>query len=149
MKHKRFDDLTYIFLVNASQMAYLEDAHKTHAMLQKFNELYRYMIKNDNAAMLGEELRALRNYMDIQTSRHEGRFSISLVNSLESSDIYVKHLCLLDFTDNIMSSALARYESYFSVYLELNCHNEICMTASLEAGSGKETFNITLTEEGK
>lgn len=149
MKLKRFDDFTYNFLVNASQMAYLEEAHKTHAMLQKFNELYRYMIRNESVAMLCDELKALQNYIDIQSDRYENWFKIAILNNLKCSDIYVKHLSILDFIENIINTAHSRYENYFNIQLELKSGIEIVITATLQAEDKKEVFNLTLTEEEK
>lgn len=148
MKLKRFDDFTYIFLVNASQMAYLEDAQKTHDMLQQFNELYRYMMRSDNSALLGEELKALRNHIDIQIGRHKSRFNITLGNNLKNNDIYIKHLSVLDFIDNIMNIALSKYETHFNVSLELKNDDKICLNALVGVENEEELFTIKLTERG-
>lgn len=144
---KKFDEFTYIFLVNASQMAYLEDAGKTHAMLQQFNELYRYMIKSDGTALLIEELKAFKIYMDIQSSRYEGRFSFNFENRISNNDINVRHLSLLDFADGIMNDALTRFEGFFKITFKLNMQGAPCITASLESGDLKENHSIFISKE--
>jgi LytS/YehU family sensor histidine kinase len=149
MKLKKFDDFTYIFLVNASQMAYIEDAHKTHSLLQMFNELYRYMIREDDESLLSGELKALQNYIDIQSTRYEGRFKITLENLLDNSDIHIKHLCLLDFVDEVLSNALTMYEGYFNIHLKIQIDINICATIILELDSNQEMFNMILAEEVK
>lgn len=149
MMLKRYDDFTFNFLVNASQMAYLEEAHKTYAMLQKFNELYRYMMRLDDFTMLCDELKALQNYIDVQSLRYESWFKIKLVNSLETCDIYIKHLCILDFVENIIRNAHSRHENFFNLKLELKNENKIAVTAELQAEDEKEVFNLTLTERGE
>jgi LytS/YehU family sensor histidine kinase len=145
MKLKRFDDFTFNFLVNASQMAYLEEAHKTYAMLQKFNELYRYMIRPDNSSMLRDELKALQNFIEIQSLIYENWFKIKLVNRLETCDIYIKHLSILDFVENIIRNAHSEHESFFNLNLELKNENEIVVTAELQEENKKEVYNLTLT----
>lgn len=149
LKLKRFDDFTHIFLVYASQMAYIEEAHATHAILQKFSELYRYLIKNDDTSMLKDELNALLNYLDIQKNRNQNRFDIVLDNKMKNMDNYIKRLSLLDFADNIMESALMRYESHFNIRLELKNDGNPGLTAFLETDDTNEIFDMTLMEEGK
>ena len=147
MKLNRFDEFIYLLLVNANQMAYLEDAPKTHSMLWQINELYRYMIRKCDTAMLGDELSALGIYMDIQSARYENRFTIKLHNSLINNVVSIRHLCLLDFVDNIMNSALAGYEGYFDIYLLLHMDGKIRMTATLETDKKKDVFMLILPEE--
>ena len=143
----RFDDFVRIFLVNASQMAYIEEAEKTHAMLQKFSELHRYMIKSGYTSTLGEELKAARSYLEIQTSVYEGRFSFSIENCIKNMDVNIKHLSLLDFIEEIMSNALSGHENRFSLAADLKEGDGIRVTAAIEAGGSKETFGVTLAEE--
>lgn len=149
MKFKKFDDFTYVFLVSASQMAYIEDAHKTHALLQRFNELYRYMIREDKSSLLSGELKALQNYIDIYVTRYEGRFGITIENLLDDSDIYIDHLCLLDFVDDVLSNALTLYEEYFNIHLTIQIDKYVCATISLKVNNNMEIFEKILTREVK
>ena len=149
MELKNFDDFTYIFLINASQMAYIEDAKKTHIFLQRFNEFYRYMIREDKGSMLSGELKALQNYIDIQTTIHQGRFNITYENLLDNNDVYIKHLSLLEFLNSVLSNALNMYEGYFTIHIEIRNNKHMYATIVLEVDSKKEIFNIILTEEVK
>ena len=87
MKQRRFDEFTQIFLVNASQMAYLEDAPGTQNMLQKFYELFRYFIKPESQILLSSEMDTLQNYIEIQKIRYGNRFDINFINCNAYGDV--------------------------------------------------------------
>ena len=63
MKQRNFNLFTQAVILNASQMAYLEDAKKTQTMLLRFNELFRYYIKPDSPVILSEELNGLKTML--------------------------------------------------------------------------------------
>lgn len=149
MENRKFDELTHLFLVNASQMAYIEDAPKTHAMLQKFSELYRYMIKRDKKAIFSEELKALYNYIDFQMSRYNGRFNIIIENKVENLDLLINHLVILNFVDEILSDLLSNYENYFEAQILLIKSKELLAKVLIDHDGKQEAFNLTLNEEGE
>lgn len=147
MKLEKFDEFTYLILVNASQTAYIEDAQKTHSLLQQMNKLYRYLIRKENSAMLGDEMNALGIYLDIQASRYENRFHAMIQNSLTNQVVPVRHLCLLDFIDNILNTALAGYEDDFAIRIQLDMEERILFTAILESAGQKQLFQLIVPEE--
>lgn len=148
MKQRRFDEFTQMFIVNASQMAYLEDAPKTQMMLQKFCELLRYFIKVDGQVLLSNEIEVLRNYVDIQKIRYGNRFDITYVNCSGFEDIYIKHLIILDFFDHILNNALVQYEKIIDFTIEIVSGKDINLRITLKTDLEKEEFLRLLVEEG-
>ncbi len=143
---KKFDDFTHIFLVNASQMAYIEEASKTHEMLRKFCDLHRYFIKRGQDSLFGEEVKALHCYLDILSYRYVNRFEVIIENNVKDTDIQIKHLSLLDFMDEIMNNALARHENRFRVTVGITAEDNLSISALLEAEDVTESFGTALTE---
>lgn len=148
MKQRRFDQFTQLFLVNASQMAYLEEAHGTQAMLQKFNELFRYFIKVDLHVNLSDEINALKNYVDIQKTRYGNRFFITFTNCDTINDIVISHLAIFDFFDSILNNALVQYENTINFDIEVICDKNITLRVTLKTDREVEEFNRVLLEEG-
>ncbi|MBC7959051.1 MAG: histidine kinase [Vallitaleaceae bacterium] len=148
MKQRRFDEFTQIFLVNASQMAYLEDAPSTQLMLQKFYELFRYFLRRDNQILLANEMDALKNYIDIQKIRYGNRFDINLLNHTEFDYIFINHLVIIDFFDQLLNNALVQYEKIIGFTVEVVSDKDICLKVTLKTDSMVEEFFRVLVEEG-
>lgn len=149
MKQRKFDQFTQIFLVNASQMAYLEEAHGTQVMLQKFIELFRYFIKVDAQVNLANELVALKNYVDLQKTRYGNRFDITYTNCSGFDDISISHLTIIDFFDNILNNALVQYERTINFTIEIVSGTNINLRVTLKTDRELEEFNRVLAEEGE
>ncbi len=146
MKLRRFDEVTQMFVVNAGQMAYLENAPKTQMMLQMSCELLRYFYNGDTQVLLSKELEALRNYIEIQKIRYGNRFDITYVNCSEFEDINISHLSIIDFVDHIMNNALVQYEGIIDFTVEIICSNGIFLRVVLKKDMKKEEFLIPLVE---
>lgn len=147
MKQRRFDQFTQIFLVNASQMAYLEEAHGTQTMLLKFNELFRYCIKVDAGSFLSEEIKALLNYIDIQKTIFGNRFNITVENFDTFDDILIGHLTIIDFFESILNSALEKYEEPISFFVQIIQKECKGLRVVLRTDGIKEEFFKALEEE--
>lgn len=147
MKQRRFDEFTQIFLVNASQMAYLEDAPGTQNMLQKFYDLFRYFIKPEGQVLLSCELDTLQNYIDIQKIRYGNRFNIAFVNCSGFGDTHINHLTIIDFFDHILNDALLQYEKIISFTIEVVSGKDISLKVLLETDTETEEFVRLLVDE--
>lgn len=148
MEQSRFYEFTYNFLVNASQMAYVEEAHGTYKLLQSFNELFRYVVKDSKTVMLTDEFRVLKNYIDILKMRYGDRINISIPKEIELKNIFIKRLSVLDFIDNILNDALTRFERFTSTRIELERGESPCIKVSIEIDDKTEVFTKILSEEG-
>lgn len=148
MRQRRFDEVTQMFVVNAGQMAYLENAPKTQMMLQMFCELLRYFHKADAQVLLSKELEALRNYIDIQKLRYGNRFDITYVNCSGFDDININHLIIIDFVDHILNNALVQYEGFIDFTVEIKFSDGIFLRVILKKDMKKEEFIMPLVEMG-
>jgi LytS/YehU family sensor histidine kinase len=144
MKQRRFDEFTQIFLVNASQMAYLEEAPSTQVMLQKFYDLFRYFIKPESRVLLSCEMDILQSYIDIQKIRYGNRFNISFINCSGFGDTQINHLAIIDF---ILNDALIQYEKIISFTIEIVSSKDISLKVILETDSETEEFIRLLVDE--
>lgn len=147
MKRRRFDQFTQIFLVNASQMAYIEEAPKTQEMLQKFIELIRYFNSTEKLVSLTEEMTALQNYIDLQRLRYGSQFEVSCNNCVDSGDISVNRLNILDLFDSILSMALVQYENPVRFIFEVNPGENATIAMTLIADTETKVFRRLLSEE--
>ena len=149
MKQRNFNLFTQAVILNASQMAYLEDAKKTQTMLLRFNELFRYYIKPDSPVILSEELNGLKNYVDIQIMRYGNRVNVKLPEEEVCDHILVNHLEVIDFFDNILNNALAQYENSIKVEMKIDTQNCARLRIFLYSDNNFEEFSIDLMEEGR
>ncbi len=148
MKLRRFDEVTQMFVVNAGQMAYLENAPKTQMMLQMSCELLRYFYNGDTQVLLSKELEALRNYIEILKIRYGNRFDVTYVNCSEFEDININHLSIIDFVDHILNNALVQYEGIIDFTVEIKCSDGIFLRVILKKDMKKEEFLRPLAEMG-
>ncbi len=148
MKQGSFNQFIQDVILNASQMAYLEDAQKTHTMLLRFNELFRYLNKLGDSVTLAEEMNGLKNYIDIQIMRYGDRFNVEYPE--ESYDnITVKHLEVISFFDNLLNNALAQYENSIRIVFKIINQSNAYLRILLNSDNSYEDFSIVLTKEGR
>jgi LytS/YehU family sensor histidine kinase len=147
MKRRRFDQFTQIFLVNASQMAYIEEAPGTQDMLQKFIELFRYFHRPEETVSLTEEMNALQNYIDLQRLSYGSRFDVSWTSCEGLADTSVSRLTILDLFDNILSNALIQYENPIRFIFEVIPGENASVAVTLKTDTETEVFNRPLIEE--
>lgn len=148
MKQGSFNQFIQDVILNASQMAYLEDAQKTHTMLLRFNELFRYLNKLGDSVTLAEEMNGLKNYIDIQIMRYGDRFNVEYPE--ESYDnITVKHLEVISFFDNLLNNALAQYENSIRIVFKIINQSNAYLRILLNSDNSFEDFSIVLTKEGR
>lgn len=148
MKQGNFNQFTQAVILNASQMAYLEDAQKTHTMLLRFNELFRYFIKSGISVSLAEEMNGLKNYIDIQIMRYGDRLNVEYPEETYDN-ISVKHLQIIGFIDNVLNNALAQYENNIKIVFKIINQGNAYLKVLLNSDNSFEEFSIVLMEEGK
>lgn len=148
MKHGNFNQFTHDFILNASQMAYLEDAQKTHTMLLSFNELFRYLTKSVGSVSLAEEMNGLKNYIDIQIMRYGNRFNVKYPEE-NYDNIIVKHLEIIESFDNLLNNALAKYENTIKIVFEIINESNTYLRISFHSDSIFEDFSIVLAKDGR
>ncbi|NLE26180.1 MAG: histidine kinase [Clostridiaceae bacterium] len=148
MKQGNFSQFIQDVILNASQMAYLEDAQKTHTMLLSFTELYRYLIKPGVTATLAEEMNGLKNYIDIQIMRYGDRLNVEFPEE-NYDNLSVKHIEIIGYFDNLLNNALAQYENRINIVFKIINQSNAYLKILLNSDNSFEDFSIVLMEEGR
>jgi len=140
MEQKRLNEFICNILVNASQMAYVEDAHGTLMLLENFNEVFRYLIRDIQTVTLFYELEILNKYITIIKVQHGDRFNVHLENEEQNKGIFINHLSVIDFFDNILYKVLEQFDKPVNITLEFDMSKDNCLKIILESEDHRETF---------
>lgn len=148
MKSNTFKEFVYIILVNASQTASLEEAHVTQALLSNLIGFYKHMIRDNENALLNEEIHALKHYFEIQKIRYGKRLDTH-INNTAAGDIYVEHFAIISFVDEILNNILSRYEYFFRVNIIFSNKGDTILTEiSVDLKGKKELYGKSFTKRG-
>ncbi len=115
-------DMVLGVLVHASQMAYVEEAAGTHAILEDFSAIYRYLTLENDFPSLDEELAIIETYLHLQAIRFPGRFDVIHGNNSTDHDIEIRSGRLLEFVDQQLLPLLEDGEKHLQ--LELGIRND-------------------------
>lgn len=144
MEQRRLNEFICNFLVNAGQMAYVEDAHGTLMLLENFNEIFRYFTGNIQTVTLFYELEILNKYITVQKMQHGDRFNVYLINEGQNKGIFINHLSVIDFFDSILHKTLEQYEKPVNITLEFETGIDNRLKIVLEVEGHKEIFTKVL-----
>jgi|GEM_PF-3341767 len=106
MQSIRMHEFISDVIVNAAQLAYVEDANGTNMLLLQLNEFYRYNIRDSNIATLYKEIDILKKYIAIQKMRAGDRFSVEVENDFVYQSLYVQRMSLVGFVDKILTELM-------------------------------------------
>lgn len=148
MKSNAFKEFVYIILVNASQTASLEEAHVTKTLLSNLIGFYKHMIRDNENALLIEEIQALNHYFEIQKTRYGERFDTHISDTTEG-DIFVEHFAIISFVDEILNNILSRYECFFQFNISFFTKGDTILTEiSVDLKGKKELCGKSFTKRG-
>lgn len=119
MKPEALHDLTLGVLVHASQMAYVEEAAGTSALLENFTPLYRYLTAEEQQTLLEEELKLLQNYIELQQLRYAGKVEIQLDLSSATGGMYLQSGKLLEFVHTEMQTVLEEMDEPIQILIHI------------------------------
>lgn len=148
MKQKRFDEFNQSFLVSASQVAYLEDASGTQAMLRKFCDIFRYFTKTEKHALLSKELEVMKSYIDIQKTSYANKFEFAFTDYGSYADMTVDHFVLVGFFDTIFCQSLYKYDQPVFFQIGIISGHPPKLRITVQSNSVTEIFEIGIREEG-
>lgn len=140
MEQKRLNEFINNFLINANEMAYIEEALNTHRFLENFSELFRYIVSKEQSSTLFNELKVLNNYIYVQRIPYGDRFSITFHNHDKNKAIFINHLDVIDFLDSILYQVLEKYENYINITIEFEVKSSVIMTIKIDANNEKKVF---------
>lgn len=110
MDNRRLFEFLHNCIVTASHNAYISHDHKTFGLLRNMDEVFMYFTKNSKAVMMYDELRMLEKYGSLQKIKYGGRFNLNLINDDSYKNVFIKHMCIIDFFNDILERSLDSYE---------------------------------------
>jgi len=138
------------FLFNTLNSLYalsLKRSEKTPEVVMKLSELMHFMLYDANQpkVALAKEIDFIRNYIDLEKVRYEGRFDLSFTTSGEINSSYIAPLILLPFVENSFKHGVNREISGAWITFDLRVENGILnlkMENSISLESDKKTEGI-------
>jgi len=116
-RYRLMKDMMLGVLVHASQMAYVEEAAGTHAILEDFTAIFRVLTQEDTLSALEEELACIETYLHLQTIRFPGRFDVIHGNNSFDREIVIRSGQLLEFVDQQLLPHLEDGEKHLQLEL--------------------------------
>jgi len=120
VEQKRMNEIIYGILVSSTQLAYVEEAYGTLALLENTNEVFRDFVSELQTVTLFNELEILERYIVIQKVRYGDRFSVNLLNESRYKSIFISHLSVIDFFDTILIELLEQNETSIEFLIEFD-----------------------------
>lgn len=119
MEVKRIHEITNSFLVNASELAFIEEAEGTNALLSDFFDLFKYLTGEEQTVTLFDELEIVRKYVSVQKTKYNNRFTIEIKNIEEYKSVYILRSQILEYFDNTLCNIIEDVEGTVDYLLEL------------------------------
>lgn len=140
MEVKRIHEITYSFLVNASELAFIEEAEGTNALLSDFYYLFKYLTSEEQTVTLFDELEIVMKYVLIQKAKYNNRFTIKINNIEEYKSIYILRSLILEYFDNILCNIIEDVEGTVDYLLELETREGCCLKLVQKIGNKSVTY---------
>lgn len=119
MEQERMVDMIQSFMVSATQLAYVEEAHGTLALLEDANEVFRYIFNNVQTVTLFNEVEIFNRYQKITRVRYGDRFTVSFANQNSYKSVYIPHLSVVGIFDSIYKLILDQNETCIDLFAEV------------------------------
>lgn len=119
MDQKRMNEIIHVVLVSSTQLAYVEEAYGTLALLENTYEVFKYFTDDSKSVSLFTELEMLKRYIAIHKVRYGDRFSVNLSNESTYKSISISNLSVIDFFDSTLNALLEDNEMYIEIIIEL------------------------------
>lgn len=146
MKVTQLNSLTSGVLIHTAQLAYVEEAAGTHAFLEVFSDIFRYLTRERRSIVLEEELQFLKKYIHLKELRFPGRFEVEILNMGDTDDYYVTSGDLIGFIDEVLSSSLDDFENMFFLRLSREEQDNRVFTVQLSHDSGQIRFKHVMED---
>lgn len=123
----------------------------TADVVMKLSKLLRFMLyeSKNSSITLAEELRVLKDYIELEKIRYNERLTISFTESIDNETQPIAPLILLPFVENAFKHGASetRFNSFIYIHVRLN-HGQLIFTienSKEEDGEEKITENIGLS----
>lgn len=133
VKEKLETELKYLrnqtnphFLFNTLNNIYAlarKKSDSTADAVMKLSKLLRFMLYDAAKPLItiGDEIRMLEDYIDLEKIRYNGRLSVSFIKEVNEEEEYISPLLLLPFVENAFKhgASESRFASYIHVEMKL------------------------------
>lgn len=143
----QINSLTSGVLVHTAQLAYVEEAAGTHALLELFSDIFRYITRGRRSIALSEELLILGKYLHLQSLRFPGRFEADICSMKEDEECYLPAGGLIGFVDEILSSSLDSLEGLFNLQIASSGSGCRSFEVHVSHRTGKNVYQCKLPAE--
>jgi sensor histidine kinase YesM len=119
MEQKRMNEIIHSVLVNSTQLAFVEEAYGTLALLENTNEVFRYFSGDMQSVTLFNELEVFESYLSVQKVRYGDRFSVDISNEPKYKSIFIPRMSIIDFFDSVIIKLLERNEISIEIKIDI------------------------------
>ncbi len=123
MYKDRLNELTKSILLDASQLAFIEEAPKTFKLLDSYLKLFRYVTREKEIECLECEIEAVNHYINIQRIHYDFDFEVSIDKAEVLKTIFISKLSLFTFFDELLINILTDEKKCKSAALKFDIQN--------------------------
>lgn len=118
MDNRKLFEFMHNCVVTASHNAYISHDQKTFELLRNMDEVFMYFAKNSKVVMLYDELRVLEKYGYLQKLKYGDRFNLNLKIDDSYKNVFINHMGIIDFFNDILEKSLDIYEGKLDFTVE-------------------------------
>jgi LytS/YehU family sensor histidine kinase len=145
MYKDKLNELANSVLLDASQLAFIEEAPKTFKLLDSYLKFLRYLTKEKEIECLDNEVEAIEHYISIQKIHYDFDFRLTINKDEMLKTLFITKSNLIMFVDNILSNILSGEERFIGAELKFDIQNEQVKAILMVSYLGKvETFDTLL-----
>lgn len=125
MDNRKLFEFTHSCIVTASHNAYISHDQKTFELLRNMDEVFMYFAKNSRAVLMYDELRVLEKYGYLQKLKYGDRFNLNLKNDDSYKSVFINHMGIIDFFNDILEKSLDVYEGKLDFTFEFDTSSRV------------------------
>ncbi|WP_070000372.1 histidine kinase [Cellulosilyticum sp. I15G10I2] len=123
MYKERLKELTHSVLLDASQLAFIEEAPKTFNLLDSYLKFFRYLSKEKEKECLDYEIEVIEHYINIQRTHYDFNFEVAIDKDKMLKTIFITKSSLIAFFDKLLINILSQEEKCKRMALEFEIQN--------------------------
>lgn len=141
MKSNRVNEITKNFLINATQMAFMEKAESTYNILEKFSEFYRYLVRKTDICILFDELEVLKMYIFIKKNIYGEKLNVYFENEEQYKSVYIKHLFIIEYFDEILIEEIININDSLNINITFEIEEQSRLNVEVESKKRKKLYS--------
>ena len=140
MNQNKINEITHSLLVTLAQLAYINE-EMTYDLITDLDKLFLYLTRKDKTVTLYNEIKFLLIYLKFEEIKNGEKFEFILKNQEEYKNIYIMHLDVIDYFDEILIKYNLDYENYKTIMINFtNKGNVTSLELKIETEGKKNEF---------